>query len=140
MIENYKRAGLLLKLSIFLNILSAVYLNRTYLSGEDTLILIAIMAVVYVFAHMVQQGNRWTRSLVLIYVVVSLFFAAFDIFLVTITFTAEPFGISLLKGAAAIVPFSMVAWAAFLVTRKSLKKEYEESVILTSDSTNKPER
>jgi hypothetical protein len=114
-------------------------LNRTYLSGKGTLILMAMMAVVYIFAHMVQQGKRWTRSLVLIYVVVSLFFATFDIFLVTITFTVDPFGISFLKGAAAIIPLSMVAWAAFLVTRKSPKEKYQGSGIPTSDSTNHPD-
>jgi hypothetical protein len=132
MIENYKRAGLLLKLSMILTISSVVFLNGT-LSRGDTIGLMTIMAVIYVFAHLVQIGKRWTRSLVLIYAVASLFFATVDIFLLTVS--NDPFEISVLKGASAIVPLSMVIWAAFLVTRKIPREQYDRSGIPTSDGS-----
>jgi hypothetical protein len=52
-----------------------------------------------------------------------------------LTISNDRFEISVLKGASAIVPLSMVIWSAYLVSRKIPKAEYEGSGTPTSDGT-----
>ena len=121
--QAYKRAGLLLKVSLLLELALNTSLQYSMVGGA--LPLLILLCVCYFFAHMVQESRLWMKYPVMLYALVLGVGTGFQLASILET-EDQTLTITITKISTLVLVLTLVIWAAILVFKHKHDAAIEE--------------